>query len=96
MPSILGYIHINITIHAGETESVDSIWQAVYHLSAERIGHGLRLNDKPELVKSFLDKNIGIEMCPSSNDQIVGFFRNEALSYPLKSYMEQGLTSPLK
>ena len=82
---------LSITIHAGETESVDSIWQAVYHLSAERIGHGLRLNDKPELVKSFLDKNIGIEMCPSSNDQIVGFSRNEALSYPLKSYMEQGL-----
>jgi adenosine deaminase len=79
---------IHITIHAGETESVDNIWQAVYHLSADRIGHGLKLHDKLELIPRFIDRNIGIEMCPSSNDQIVGY-RNGG--YPLKEYMKQGL-----
>lgn len=77
-----------VTIHAGETESVDSIWEAVYHLNADRIGHGLKLLDKQELFNRFLDKKIGVEMCPSSNDQIIGF---ESGGYPLKKYMEQGL-----
>lgn len=81
---------IKITIHAGETESVDSIWEAVYHLAADRIGHGLKLLDKPELLNRFIDKNIGVEMCPSSNSQIVGFNQSDK-KYPLKDYMEQGL-----
>ena len=81
---------MRITIHAGETEGAESIWEAVYHLSAERIGHGLKLFDRKELLQHFVDKGIGIEMCPSSNDQIVGFSRN-ADSYPLKKYLDEGL-----
>ncbi|MEL5720911.1 MAG: CRISPR-associated ring nuclease [Treponemataceae bacterium] len=81
---------LSITIHAGETEAVDNIWEAVYHLNAERIGHGLKLNENPALIKSFLNKNIGIEMCPSSNDQIVGYSKTGRL-YPLKYYMKEGL-----
>jgi adenosine deaminase len=79
---------LRITIHAGETESAENIWEAVYHLSADRIGHGLKLIEHSELLERFVDKHIGIEMCPSSNDQIVGF-RNEP--YPLKDYMNAGL-----
>lgn len=78
---------VRITIHAGETESVENIWEAVYFLSADRIGHGLRLLERPELIDRFIDKNIGVEMCPSSNDQIVGF----PSGYPLKEYMRKGL-----
>ncbi|MDR1728530.1 MAG: hypothetical protein LBT74_11515 [Acidobacteriota bacterium] len=79
---------MHVTIHAGETEQADNIWQAVYHLSADRIGHGLKLIDHPDLMRRFVDRNIGIEMCPCSNDQIVGFAGGE---YPLKRYLEAGL-----
>jgi adenosine deaminase len=82
---------INITIHAGETESVENIWQAVYHLSADRIGNGLKLLDRPEFLKHFIDKNIGVEMCPSSNRQIVGYGKSGDTSYPLREYMKRGL-----
>lgn len=81
---------LSITIHAGETEDVESIWEAVYHLSADRIGHGLRLLEKPELLNRFLNKNIGIEMCPSSNFQIVGFNHTNK-KYPLAEYLKRGL-----
>lgn len=77
-----------ITIHAGETEDVTSIWEAVYHLSADRIGHGLKLKDSEQLLDRFVDKKIGVEMCPSSNDQIVGF---EVGEYPLLYYIQKGL-----
>lgn len=88
----------NITIHAGETMPNESIWQAVYHLNAERIGHGLTLRENPDLMCKFLERSIGIEMCPSSNYQIVGFRDNYYLSetahlktYPLAEYMTREL-----
>lgn len=90
----------NITIHAGETMDVKNIWQAVYKLNAERIGHGLTLKDNAELCKKFLERRIGIEMCPSSNYQIVGFRdnyfrkqwgRNDLEKYPLKKYLDEEL-----
>ena len=88
----------NITIHVGETMPSESIWEAVYYLSAERIGHGLKLLESKELMDKLLERGIGIEMCPSSNYQIVGYcdnyYPNETYSlnkYPIKSYLEKGL-----
>ncbi len=95
MPMLRECLHM--TIHAGEIEDVESIWGAVYHLSAERIGHGLTLGKKPALLDKFRDRDIAIEMCPSSNMQIVGFYdaflpsSHDLPVYPLKSYLDQGL-----
>jgi hypothetical protein len=59
-----------ITIHAGEAMSARSIWEAVYTLSAQRIGHGLRLRDDDRLLEHCARNNICMELCPVSN-----FFR---------------------
>jgi len=88
---------LHFTIHAGENQPVKSIWEAVYHLNSERIGHGLTLKDNINLKKRFRDRNIVLEMCPSSNFQIVGYkdnFIKEASDlneYPLKNYLNDGL-----
>lgn len=79
---------IAVTIHAGETETVENIWQAVYYLSADRIGHGLKLTENKELLLRFKDKRIGIELCPSSNRQVVGVTCN---NYPLKVFLKKDL-----
>ncbi len=86
---------IHLTIHAGEGEDADNIWQAVYELNADRIGHGLTLHQRPELQERLRDRGVALEMCPSSNDQIVGF-RDHLLgrgerTYPLLDYLEAGL-----
>lgn len=87
---------IHITIHAGEGESAQNIWEAVYELNADRIGHGLTLYENEDLLKRLANRRIGIEMCPSSNDQIVGFRSQEDDShkwplYPLREYLHRGL-----
>ncbi|MBF0390710.1 MAG: hypothetical protein HQK71_11480 [Desulfamplus sp.] len=88
---------LHFTIHAGENQKVQSIWEAVYHLNAERIGHSLTLNENPELMERFLDRNIVLEMCPSSNFQIIGYCdnyhktTNHLKIYPLKEYLKKGL-----
>lgn len=87
----------HITVHAGETESVDSIQKAVYYLNAERIGHGLKLIENEKLMTLFSDRRIAIEMCPSSNMQIIGYRTNfmsktDSLQvYPLCEYLKRGL-----
>lgn len=54
--------------HAGETEGAHSVRSAVEDLSAERIGHGVRCLEDPELVAELIDRNIMLEVCQTSND----------------------------
>jgi len=86
---------VRLTIHAGEDEPVDNIWEAVYELNADRVGHGLTLGDNQDLLARFCDRKISVEMCPSSNFQIAGFADHllgvTGSSYPLKDYLARGL-----
>lgn len=79
---------LKITIHAGETAEAESIWEAIYHLSADRIGHGLKLLEKKDLIGKIKERKISIELCPSSNKQILDFTIKE---YPIKKYLNEGL-----
>lgn len=89
---------VRTTIHAGEGERPENIWEAVYELAADRIGHGLTLGEaSAELCTRFRDRRIALEMCPSSNYQIVGY-RDHLLGsgpkdrhYPLANYLAEGL-----
>lgn len=86
-----------ITIHAGEGEPAESIWQAAYHLHADRIGHGLTIGEHPELAQRFRDRGVCLELCPTSNREVVGYrdpdypeSRN-CPSYPLLGLWRSGL-----
>ncbi len=86
-----------VTIHAGEGEPAENIWQAAYRLHADRIGHGLTLIQHPQLLQRFRDRGMCIELCPTSNREVVGF-RDPAVpdsagypEYPLAALLEQGL-----
>jgi adenosine deaminase len=57
----------NITIHAGEASGPDSIWEAIELLGAKRIGHGVASIQDPKLVNYLIEKQICLEMCPTSN-----------------------------
>ncbi|MBM4001274.1 MAG: adenosine deaminase [Planctomycetes bacterium] len=86
-----------ITIHAGEGESAHSIWEAAYRLHADRIGHGLTIGEHAHLAQRFRDRGICIELCPTSNREVVGFRDPDVPSsescaeYPLMTLWEQGL-----
>jgi adenosine deaminase len=70
--------NFHITIHAGESFGLPSIWEAVQFCGAERLGHGVRIADditidpdgEPVLgrLAAFVrDRRIPLEMCPTSN-----------------------------
>jgi adenosine deaminase len=53
--------------HAGETGGPASIRGALDALGAERIGHGIRVLEDPHLVAELLERQIPLEVCPTSN-----------------------------
>jgi adenosine deaminase len=53
--------------HAGETSGPDSIWGALKILQAVRIGHGVRCLEDHNLVTELRERQIPLEVCPTSN-----------------------------
>lgn len=59
---------IPFTIHAGEADGADSI-RAALEFGASRIGHGVHCMEDPALLEELVQKQIPLEICPTSNLQ---------------------------
>jgi adenosine deaminase len=78
-----------ITVHAGEAAGAESIADAVHHCHADRIGHGTRLYEDPELRDYIRDRRILIETNITSNLQTRAVRR--AAEHPVRGYFDRGL-----
>jgi adenosine deaminase len=59
------------TAHAGEARGPESVWQTLRLLDPQRIGHGTRSCEDQALVEHLRREKIHIELCPTSNVQII-------------------------
>jgi adenosine deaminase len=55
-----------LTLHAGETVGPESI-RAALAVGSERIGHGVRAIEEPQLVQELAERGIVLEVAPTSN-----------------------------
>ena len=53
--------------HAGETTGAETVWEAIRFLRAERIGHGIRSLDDPALVSYLAERQLPVDVSPTSN-----------------------------
>jgi len=84
---------IGLVHHAGECCGAPSVAEAVTIGLADRIGHGFRALDDPEVVALLRDRATPLEACPSSN---VALGLVESLSsHPLPLLLDAGLTVTL-
>src|SRR5580692_6958406 len=59
------------TAHAGEGLGPESVWETLRALDPHRIGHGTRSHEDPDLVAHLIRERVHLELCPSSNVQII-------------------------
>jgi adenosine deaminase len=64
------------TAHAGEGLGPESVWETLRLLEPQRIGHGTRSIEDPKLVEHLCAKRIHLELCPTSNVQIIPSLRS--------------------
>lgn len=89
----VGNANIAATIHAGEAYGPESIHQALHYCNANRIGHGTRLFEDPELMQYVNDFRIPIEICITSNVQTRAVESFE--KHPVRLYYDEGLVVTL-
>jgi adenosine deaminase len=80
---------LHVVHHAGEGAGAGSIRQAITAGRTERLGHGIRVLDDPDLVAEVRRRRIPLEVCPSSNVAL-GFAPSLA-EHPLPRLREAGL-----
>jgi len=78
-----------VTIHAGETGVGKNVLEAVEWLGAERIGHGVYITDCPEAYQVVKEKQIVLEICPTSNVQTKAV--NQFRDHPLYDFHRDGI-----
>ncbi len=80
---------LSLTIHAGEEPCPGHIGSALA-LGADRIGHGLYLQQAPDAVRrEIVDREIALEMCPTSNLQTAHL--DDYAEHPIMEYHKQGV-----
>lgn len=75
--------------HAGEAAGPESVWGALRTLGAERIGHGVRSVEDAELLAVLRERQVPLEVCPTSNLCLGGYASYE--EHPLRRLWDEGL-----
>jgi len=80
---------LGITIHAGEWRGPENVRDAIEHMHADRIGHGVRIVEDSGVVQLARQRGVAFEVCPTSNLQ-TGSVR-DASQHPLRDLRDLGL-----
>lgn len=80
--------NVPFTIHAGEADGRESIKSAI-SFGTTRIGHGVNVVTEDDLIKEVIDKDILLEVCPTSNIQtrVVDNYK----SHPIRKLYDLGV-----
>jgi adenosine deaminase len=53
--------------HGGELRGPNHVTECLDHLNPDRLGHGVRAAENPEVLARLADAGVALEICPSSN-----------------------------
>ena len=81
-------LNIPYTIHAGEADGPSSVISAI-SFGTKRIGHGVRSSEDISLINEIKNKNITLEICPTSN--ICTSIYDKVDEMPIKLFMDNDI-----
>ena len=79
--------------HSGELLGPDAVTETLERLHPDRLGHGVRSIEDPDVLGRVIDSGVALEVCPGSNVSL-GVYR-EAPDVPLRSLLAAGATIAL-
>jgi adenosine deaminase len=82
-------LDFHTSAHAGEAAGAESVWGAVRVLEVDRIGHGTRAVEDPELVDLLAERRVPLELCPISNLR-TGVITSIS-EHPARLFFERGI-----
>jgi adenosine deaminase len=77
------------TVHAGESSGPQGVRDAIDLLGAERIDHGIRAVEDPDLMRELADRGIPLDVCPGSNVAL-GLYPDRR-SHPIEELRTNGV-----
>ncbi len=80
---------LHLVAHAGEEGDPSYVWGALDSLGVERIDHGVRSEEDPELIERLVRDAIPLTMCPISNRKLQVF--PDLRDHNLKRLMDAGV-----
>jgi adenosine deaminase len=84
---------LHITVHAGEWGGALNVTEAITHLGAERIGHGVRVLESPAATILARERGVPFEVCITSNYQSGVITGHEV--HPLPRMLALGLNATI-
>ena len=79
---------LGIRAHAGESSGPEGVWDAIDLLKTQRVDHGVRSVEDPELVEELVERGIFLNVCPWSN-VLLGMYPDRA-SHPIRTLVDAG------
>lgn len=79
---------LQVTIHSGEVEEANDIWEALEFGKPKRIGHGIKAAYDKQLMKKLADEKVVLEVCPFSNLATKAVKDLEELTFILRTFVE--------
>ena len=80
--------NLNITIHAGEAGTSKEVKDAIGY-GAKRIGHGIKIINDEEAINLVKEKQIPLEICPTSNVQTCNV--DSIINHPIKKLFDKDI-----
>ena len=80
---------LHCTVHAGEFAPAHGMVEAMKHLPIQRIGHGVNSIYSPDTMAMLKDKDIALELCPTSNI-FLGLFK-DMNHHPFPKFYDAGI-----
>lgn len=81
-----------VTVHTGEEGSLKEMELVVRDIEPHRIGHGVMAYRSKPLMRMLREKNIALEICPTSNLRVGVFTGIAALKRAYRTLFEAGVT----
>jgi len=75
--------------HGGELLGAQSVMETLEHLAPDRIGHGVRSVEDPQVLDAVAEAGVTLEVCPGSNVAL-GVYA-DASDVPLRRIVEAGI-----